>query len=224
MGSRYHINIEDYSLGKFKANLRSRDMIPSRVSLKDALDERFSIMEKAGTTNLKELTDTLKTKQKIALFSDQSGLTIEYLTLIKREAASYLPNPVRLDKFRGISSEYIQLLESEGITNSKHLFDRASRQIDRGQMAQNTHIPIEIMDELVCLSDLVRVYGVGPVFARMIYDVGIKTVKDFAENSAEEFIRIYEQKEQKKADFGVNEIQFSLELAKELEIAVELDI
>ena len=70
------------------------------------------------------------------------------------------------------------------------------------------------MNELVCLSDLVRAYGVGPVFARMIYDVGIKSIKEFVEYTAEEFIRIYEEKEQKKADFGINEIQFSLELAK----------
>jgi hypothetical protein len=76
--------------------------------------------------------------------------------------------------------------------------------------------------ELVCLSDLSRIYGVGPVFARMIYDVGIKSVKDFVEYSAEDFIRIYEEKEQKKADFGINEIQFSLNLAKELDITKSL--
>jgi hypothetical protein len=56
----------------------------------------------------------------------------------------------------------------------------------------------------------------------MIYDVGVKTVKDFIENTAEEFIKIYEEKEQKKADFGVGEIQFSLQLAKELDIGIEI--
>ena len=78
------------------------------------------------------------------------------------------------------------------------------------------------MNELVCLSDLSRAYGVGPVFAQMIYDVGIKSIKAFIEFTAEDFIRIYEEKNQKKADFGVNEIQFSLELARELDIAVEI--
>ena len=74
----------------------------------------------------------------------------------------------------------------------------------------------------VSLSDLSRIYGVGPVFARIIYDVGIRSVREFVECTAEDFVRIYEEKEHKKADFGVNEIQFSLELAKELDIAVEL--
>jgi hypothetical protein len=42
------------------------------------------------------------------------------------------------------------------------------------------------------------------------------------EQTAEEFIRIYEEKEQKKADFGVNEIEFSLELARDLDIAIDI--
>lgn len=78
------------------------------------------------------------------------------------------------------------------------------------------------MNEIVCLSDLSRAYGVGPAYARMIYDMGIKTIKEFVEKTAKDFIRIYEETTQKKADFGTNEIQFSIELAKELDIMVEL--
>jgi len=222
MGNQYHINIEKYSLQKFKNNLKSRDMIPSRVSLKEELDERFKILEVSGVRNLKELIEKLKTKPKIELLAKETGLSIEYLTLLKREAKSYLPNPVRLDKFSGIPAKYIKSLEVEGIKNSRHLFNQAKNKTEREELSKKTGIPIEILNELVCLSDLARVYGVGPVFARMIYDVGVKTIKDFVKNTAEEFIRIYEEKEQKKADFGVGEIQFSLELAKELDIAVEI--
>jgi hypothetical protein len=224
MGNQYHLDIEKYSIQKFKNNLESREMIPSRVSLKDELDERFKALKIKGITNLKELIDALKTKPKIELFSHETGLTIEYLTLLKREAKSYLPNPVRLDKFPGILPKYVDRLEVEGIKNSRHLFNEAKDKNEREHLSRTTEIPIEILDELVSLSDLSRAYGVGPVFARIIYDVGIKSIKEFVENTPEDFIRIYEEKEQKKADFGVNEIQFSLELAKELDIAVEIGI
>jgi hypothetical protein len=197
-------------------------MIPSRISLKDHLDERFKTLEINGITNLKELIDALKTKPKIEHFSIETGLTIEYLTLLKREAKSYLPNPVRIDKFAGISSKFVDRLETEGIKNTRQLFNQAKDKDERERLSQKTEIPIEILNELVCLSDLARAYGVGPVFARIIYDVGIKSIKEFVENTAEDFIRIYEEKEQKKADFGVNEIQFSIELAKELDIAIEI--
>ena len=113
-------------------------------------------------------------------------------------------------------------LDAEGIRNSRQLFNEAKDKDARDRISQRTDIPIEILNELVCLSDLARAYGVGPVFARIIYDVGIKTIKDFVEQTAEEFIRIYEEKEQKKADFGVNEIEFSLQLARELDIAIDI--
>lgn len=222
MGNQYHIDLEKYCLQKFKQNLNSRDMIPSRVSLKDHLDARFNILEGYGISNLKELIDALKTRPKIELCSKDTGLTIEYLTLLKREAKSYLPNPVRIDKFPGVATKYVDRLEAEGIKNSRQLFNEAKNKIERERLSQRTEIPIEVLNELVCLSDLARAYGVGPVFARIIYDVGIKTIKEFVENTAEDFIRIYEEKEQKKADFGVNEIQFSLELAKELDSDIEL--
>jgi len=200
----------------------SRDMIPSRVILKDEIIERFAKLERKNITNLKELIDRLKTKPKIEQFSYESGLSIKYLSILNREAKSFLPNPIRLDKFPGVETKYIDKLEDVGIKNSRQLFNNANDKNKRNQLSQKTEIPIEIINELVCLSDLARVYGVGPMFARIIYNVGIKTVKEFVEIPAEEFIRIYEEKEQKKADFGINDIQFSLELAKELDIAIEL--
>lgn len=222
MRDQYHINLEKYSLQKFKENLRSREMIPSRVSLQDNLDERFQILENSGITNHKELIEALKTKPKIEQYSKETGLSIEYLTLLNREAKSYLPNPIRLDKFPGVASEYVKKLETVGIKNSRNLFNAAKEKSERKRLSQITEIPIGILNELVGLSDLSRVYGVGPVFARMIYDVGIQSIQEFVSYTAEDFIRIYEEETQKKADFGVNEIEFSLELAKELEIAVDI--
>lgn len=222
MNDQYHIDLEKYSLEKFKSNLKSRDLIPSRVSLKDDLDERFEILEINGISNIKELIEALKTKPKIESFSKQTGLSIEYLTLLRREAKSYLPNPIRLDKFSGIPAEYVANLEIAGITNSRQLFNEASSKEQRKQLSQTAGCPIDILNELVCLSDLSRAYGVGPVFARMIYDVGVETIEAFTELTADDFIKIYEEKTRKKADFGAHEIQFSLELAKELDVAVEI--
>lgn len=222
MKAQYHIDLEKYSLQKFKCNLESRDMIPSRVSLKVDLDEGFRILENAGITNLKELSAVLKTKSKIEAFSKETGLSIQYLTLLNREAKSYLPNPIRLDKFPGISSTTIEKLAAVDIKNTRHLFNVAQGKTGREELAHKTEIPIVLLDELFGLSDLSRVYGVGPVFARMIFDLGIQSLRDFIQYSAEEFIEIYETQTQKKADFGVNEIEFSLVLARELENSSEI--
>jgi len=222
MSDRYQIELEKYSIKKFMNSLQSRDMIPSRIGLKEELNERFGILEKNDIRNLKELIDALKTKQKIERFSQDTGLSIQYLTLLNREAKSYLSKPIRLDKFPGAQPEYLERLEKIGIRNTKQLFLESQNNEKREKLYRETGLPVEVLNELIGLSDLSRIYGVGPVFARMIYDVGIKSVKEFVENTAEDFIRIYEEQSQKKADFGVGEIQFSLELARELDIAVDI--
>ena len=222
MGVQYEIDLHKYTLHKFKQSLQHRDLIPSRTMLKDDLESRFNILDNCGISNLKELTDALKTKQKIERFSKDSGLTIEYLTLLNREVKSYLSKPVRLDKFAGVSEEHIEKLDRAGIRNSKVLFLQAQDKDGRERLSEETGIPIDALNELVGLSDLSRIYGVGPVFARMIYDVGVTSVHGFTNYTAEDFIRIYEKQTQKKADFGPGEIQFSLELAKELGIAVDI--
>lgn len=222
MGVPYEIDLQNYSLGRFKQSLQSRAMIPSRVMLKDDLDSNFNVLEERGITNLRDLTEALKTREKIEFFSRETGLSVEYLTLLNREAKSYLSRPVRLDKLPGIQSEYLDKLDRVGIRNTKQLFMAAQDTGPREQLAEETGIPVDALDELVGLSDLSRIYGVGPVFARMIYDVGVHTVREFLDNTADDFVRIYEQQTQKKADFGAAEIQFSFELAGELDLAVGL--
>ena len=222
MKDKYQIDFEKYSLQKFFNNLKTRDMIPSRKILKDDLDKRFKIIKANGITNLRELAAALKTKQKIELFSDVSGLGKEYLTLLNREAKSYHPNPIRLDKFSEINPKDLESLSAVGIKNSRHMIIQAGTKEQRIQLSKKTKIPLERLDEIVCLSDLARAYGVGPVFAHMIYNLGIQSIKEFIEITADEFIRIYEEKTKKKADFGINEIQFSLELAKDLEQIIEV--
>ena len=143
MGNQYHLDLEKYSLKKFKNNLKSRDMIPSWVSWKEELEERFKILEINGITNLQELIDRLKTKQKINYFSKGTGLSTEYLTILKREAKSYLPNPIRLDKFPGIPTKFVNRLEAEGIRNSRQLFNAAKDKNERERLSQRTEFPME---------------------------------------------------------------------------------
>ena len=156
-------------------------------------------------------------KQQIEAFSKKSKLPIEYLTILNREARSYHPSPIPLSKFAGIKSEDIQKLADVGINNTKNLFNKSRTKGEIKQLVELTGIPIKRINEFVSLSDLSRLYGVGPFFARMIYDVGVTSVQIFIKHTPEEFIEIYEKETKKKADFGVNDIKFSIELARELE-------
>ncbi len=216
MRKQYYLDLEKYSLQKFKENLQKREMIPSRVILKEDIEGNFKIFDLHGIKSLKALLDLLKTKPKLEKFTKTTGLSINYLTVLKREAGSYLPNPINLRKFPGIEPNTTEALEKVGIKNTRQFFNNVNNEIELDSISQKTSISIDKLNELASLSDLARLYGVGPVFARIIYNSGIDSVESFTKYTADEFIKIYEKETRKKADFSIADISFSIDLAKEL--------
>lgn len=222
MTCSYHLDPAQYSVRQFRENISGREMIPSRMILKEDLQGNFQILEDQGICSLADLLAVLKTKKKRAEFSLRTGLSEHYLTILNREAKSYFPKPIRLEKFSGIPEQELENLQSRGITHTRHLFEAASQHRDRGRWAEELEISVEDLDRLICLSDLVRLYGFGPVFAEMILDVGICSVKEILELTPEEVLEMYERESGKKAVFPVQDIRFSLTLARALDLAVDI--
>ncbi|MFC1569833.1 DUF4332 domain-containing protein, partial [bacterium] len=135
-------------------------------------------------------------------------------------AGSVHPSPVSLDKFPGVSVDVVKKLESAGIKNSKQLFHLIKNPDEKKQLIESAQISTETLHEVAGLSDLVRLYGVGPVFSRILYDIGIRSVKAFMSYSPEAIVQRYEDVTKKKADFSARDVSYSLELAKELEIVM----
>ena len=217
MAASYHIDTSKYSLQEMKEDLLSRDLIPSRLPLKEGLTSNFQILEGEGIQTLGDLISALKNKKKIGEFSSASGISEKYLTLLRREANSYLPNPVPLDKFSGFEEKDINKLAAAGVKNSRHLFEIVKDNLDSGSLPAKFGVSSEILIELAGLSDLVRAYGVGPAFARILYDIGIHSISEFRSYSPQQVIDFYEKKTGKKADFSTSDIKFSLDLVQVLD-------
>ena len=221
MKSSYHIDPEEFTLQYLEENLLSRELIPSRKSLIDDIQAKFSLLQDLGINTLEDLIGRLKNKKEMEEISTETGISLDYLTLLRREANSYLPNPVALKKFPGIDGNVISLLAKHGIKNSRHIYEKACTESERKRLSEMIGLESEVLKELVGLSDLVRAYGVGPVFARMLYDTGIHSIQELIQYSPEEIIQLYEDKFQKKADFSLRDMYFSLEIAKSLYLGVD---
>jgi len=218
MSASYHIDTSKYTLQEMKEDLLNRDLIPSRRPLKEGLESNFQILEREGIQTLGDLIIALKSKNKIGYFSSESGISEEYLTLLRREANSYLPNPVPLDKFSGFTEKDINKLAAAGVKNSRHLFDLVKGNLDPGSLPAKFGVSSETLFELVGLSDLVRAYGVGPSFARILFDTGIHSISELRSFTPQQVIDLYEKNTGKKADFSTSDIKFSLDLVKVLDI------
>lgn len=218
MAASYHIDTSNYSLQEMKEDLLSRDLIPSRLPLKEGLEANFQILEEEGIQTLGDMITALKNKKKIGEFSSASGISEKYLTLLRREANSYLPNPVPLDKFSGFEEKDINKLAVAGVKNSLHLFEIVKENMGSDSLPAKFGVSQEFLSELAGLSDLVRAYGVGPAFARILYDTGIHSISELRSYTPRQVIDLYEKKTGKKADFSTSDIKFSLALVQVLDL------
>lgn len=225
MADQYHIDLEQFNLEKFRHILETREVLPGRKVLKESIAERFEILESMGIRNLKELMDVLRTKKRVEEFAQESGLPKDYLVILRREVNSYVPKPFNLRNIPGVNPEYIERLVAVGIKHTKHLFERARSKSDRAELSRLADVPSGDLLELVKLSDLARIGGVGPVFARLLYEAGADTLEEFLQRSPDELSEtlhaINKEKGYTKIMPAVKDIRYCIETARELPKVIE---
>ena len=222
MSGKYFIDADKFTIDKFRSILKKKDILPGRIILTDKIDERFDVIKSNGIHSLSDLLKELKTKPKIEKFAKATALSVDYLTILRREANSYFSAPLNLFDLPFPETEIIEKLHSAGIKNTKQLLDHAAKHDDREKLANRYKLPQDELYELVQLSDLVRIPGVGPVFARIILDSGIGSVKAFlASDSTDLFERLTKTNSENgltKARFTIKDIEYCKELGKDLPI------
>jgi hypothetical protein len=181
---QYSIDPSLISLEEFKDLTANRKMLPGRVVLHEQIDKRFCQLKHSGMVTLVDLLRILGTKSKIQSLAIQTGLPEDYLVLLKREAGSYMAKPFPLSSFPGIPYEYVELLKSRGIKNTKNFYEQVQSDHQQAQLAESTGIPVYRLKELFTLCALSRITGVGGVFARVLYEAGINSSAAFAGTDA----------------------------------------
>jgi len=216
----YCIDLEQFSLEQFRRMLETKDVPPSRRILLEEMDERFAALASMGIENLAELRAALKSKAKRETFAQESGLFLDYLVILRREVNSYVSKPFNLAKIPGVNLEHVEKLAAVGVKHTKHLFERAMSPADRAALAEQAGVPGDALLELVKLSDLARIVGVGPVAVRLLYDVGVDTPETFLAHSVDDLLeKVRAVKE--GAYLTAKDIEYCLETARHLPLAVE---
>jgi len=214
----YSIDPVLISLDEFLELTSGKEMLPARVILQEQMEERFAVLKESGIKNLENLFARLSTKIKIVEFSQMTGLSPDYLVLLRREAASYLARPIPLSDFPGIPFEYIELLKSRGLKNTRGFFEQVQTEEQQIELSAGTGIPAYRLKELFSLCDLSRITGVGGVFARVLYEADIRSIEEYAFTDAsillERCRQIIEKYGYAAGNLGEKDIQYGINYAK----------
>ena len=201
---RYTLDLSRIPLTEYEPLLASQNLLPGRRILLDGLNRNFAALSAERIDTLLQLKQRLSAPQKLAALAAATGISEEYLTILKREIGSLEQKPVPLSAFPGLDEASLASLCERGIVSSKDGFERG-----------------EAGSELFCLCDLARINGVGAVAARAFYEAGYRSVAQVAaENATEMLARVSAVNAEHgyyKAKLGEKDMQFCIDFAQLIE-------
>ncbi|MBE0600538.1 MAG: helix-hairpin-helix domain-containing protein [Firmicutes bacterium] len=157
-------NLDQITLAAYRGFLLQQNLLPSRRMLQDDIDLHFAHIEAQGVRSVAQLLKALSSREKISAFAKQSGVSAQYLTVLRREAGTLQPKIVPLGDFPDTVAAELALWEAQGIKTSG---DCLARRKPGGR--------------LYALCDLTRINGVGPNAAAMFYAAGYRSAADIAD-------------------------------------------
>jgi hypothetical protein len=226
MSTKYFIDIERFSLTQYRTILEKSELLPGRRILYEKTKERFDLLTKHGIKNLLMLVQALKSSDKIKQLSKETNIPVDYLTILRREVNRLLPKPVSISDFPDADKSLIGKLNKKGIKNTLQLFEQCDTKKKRTAYAQAIDVPISALEELTKLSDLSRIWGVGPIFCRIFYETGTDTIKKVAianaQNLHDKLTEINKEKKYTKAKFTVKDVALCVDIAHDLPKTIEI--
>ena len=197
----YNLDLSALSVQDYRELVKTQDLLPGRRILWQNIDHNFDAIGQQGIETIAHLKKQLATPKKMLSFALVTGISEEYLTILKREIGSLEQKPVLLASFPDVDCSTVSSLKNEGITTSKEYFESI----------------LPKTGELFCLCDLVRINGVGAVAAKALYEAGYKSVADVACAEAtvmlEKVSEVNETKQYYKAKLGIKDMQFCIDFA-----------
>ncbi len=198
----YTLPLEQITLAEYRQLLQQQNLLPGRRMLHEQLEARFFSLASVGLSSVAQLFAALATPKKLSTLAKQTGISEEYLTLLRRELGSLTQKPVPISAFPNLSQSYISKLAASGIRTSKDYWGQCKNPAD----------------ELFCLCDLVRINGVGAVAARAFYEAGFGSVAAVACARATDMLHrvsaVNAEKNYYKAKLGEKDMQFCIDFAK----------
>jgi len=213
----YSIDLEQISINRYVEILKHQNLLPGRKVLLEEIDERFARFTELGVQNVLDLKGLLSSSKKLLVFTRQTGIPLDYLIVLKREIGSLEQKPVPLADFQGVNSQLITSLADHGIRTTKDLYDRFQENGILMVINDNPGIAEAQITEVICLSNLVRINGVGPAAARALYAAGYKNISEVAAANSEDLwerISLANSAGQYySAKLGLKDMQFVIDFA-----------
>jgi hypothetical protein len=222
----YYIDLTSISIDEYKEKLKSADLLPSQMILKENIDEIFGRIKTQEIESVEELRKALGSKKKLQSFSEQSGISEDYLKILIRNVNSYRQRPSKIRDFPDVSEDTILRLEDLGTENTLQLYSRILTPQSRYEITSRTGISESDLLRLAKLADLCRIRWVSHTFAYVLLEAGYDTAEQVANADHsqlyEQVKKLNEERQIFRGRIGLHDMKLCVEAARELPFEIEV--
>ncbi len=175
----YSLDLRTITLERFEEILTTFELLPSRRVLADHIGSVVARLVADDVVDLEGLRRLLSDKKRYPELSDRLEVDEGYLVILNREVNAYKTKPVALRRLEVFTEAELDALARARITSTKHLYDRCWAREARAALAAELGVDLGRMDVALRMSNVVRINGAGPKFARFFLDIGLSRPEDF---------------------------------------------
>jgi len=214
----YTTDLTKIKLDEFMETLKNIQLLPSHRILLTDIDLNFKKIKGLGINNLAEIQKLLKNKKEYSTLSKKLAIETEYLTILNRVINSYEVKPISIDQI-GIFTDYeLDILKNRKITTTKKYYEHFVKKNSVDEISKDK------LNYALHIIDLLRINGVGIEYAKILYEIGIKSVSDYKNTKSEiilqKFKDVKDKKKLTKSSLGLNDIEYCRRFCEQLDCEI----
>ena len=224
----YSINLATFSLDEFYGMLISIDLLPGRKILLNNIQGLIEKLKARNIHSLSELQKMIEKKTNYPALSKELSVEEEYLTVLNREINSYVSKPLVLNALELLTKDEIASLAALGINNTKNFYDRTCKKTDRKKVVSGSIVPECKLTLMLQFVDLLRVNGIGPVYAKILNAIGIKSKDDYLSMPSQTILTLVQEANQEKGyikvKLGLKDIEYCKRFCLKLDSDIYMNV
>ena len=180
----YRLDMKSISLPAYRDMLKAKELPPGRRQLHQGINDAFAQLQRGGFEDVEALLKGLGTPRKIEAVSMKTGLSEEYLALLKKELGGLETKSLNLGSFPYLPTGIVSLLTEKGLKDAEDVYEYTQGFAEPQRLCALSGISEQQAQEVCALCDLIRINGVDKMFAHILVDAEYRCLQQIAEEDA----------------------------------------
>lgn len=221
----YSPDLAGISLEEFENIILKAQLLPSQRPILEDISINIRKLKFKGMTNLQQVHELLKKKDKYPAISKDTGIAEDYLMILNRMINSHIVKILPLSKLAIFPDDELNLLKEEGIRNTKQYYEALLSAGQRKELSACTGIPVSRLGYALHITDLLRINGVGVDYSKILYEIGVRSIDDYNRTPSETILSsvnaLNRERAFTKATLGISDIDYCRRFCERLDNDIE---